>query len=157
MTRDLVHDLYRPYKEVVNLAAALSGFDGDGVGGSRLGRNLTRFPLITRPSPLPTFHMDPNLIRYLHRQALSNACKYGKVAGTVLTEIIYQEDDECLTVNVINLPGKFHHQLLALGKKAEKNVFEKGQQMHSTFESELGSTNISKRSETAALPGDGGW
>lgn len=157
MTRDLVHDLYRPYKENVDLAAALSGFTGDGIVGSGLGSNLARFPLITRPSPLPAFHLDPNLIRYLHRQALSNACKYGKTGGTVLTEIIYHEDDERLTINVINLPGEFHQQLLALGKKAEENVFEKGQQMHSTFESELGSTHLSKRSETAALPGDGGW
>jgi hypothetical protein len=155
MTRDLIHDLYRPNREKTDVASVLSGgmFEGQSFDG---GGNLTRFPLITRPSPLPMFYFDHQLLRYLHRQALSNACKYGKTGGVVLTEIIYDEERTSLQINVINLPGEHHNEILAMGDKAEEAVFSKGGQIHETFRSDADST-LSKKSEVAALPGDGGW
>ncbi|KAL7541450.1 hypothetical protein ACHAXR_013266 [Thalassiosira sp. AJA248-18] len=156
MTRDLIHDLYRPHRENINVSAVLSGFDDEhsfdlsGVG------NLTRFPLITRPSPLPTFYFDPKLLRYLHRQALSNACKYGKTHGVVLTEILFDEKSETMQINVINLPGNFHDKLVEMGPEAEELVFSKGSQVHETFQCDSASV-VSKKSEAAALPGDGAW
>mmetsp|Transcript_2506 Transcript_2506/g.5314 ORF Transcript_2506/g.5314 Transcript_2506/m.5314 type:complete len:1174 (+) Transcript_2506:62-3583(+) len=158
MTRDLIHDLYRPLREKMNFSLVLSGFadehshsfDVSGVG------NLTRFPLITRPSPLPMFYFDPNLLRYLHRQALSNACKYGKTGGVVLTEILYDEEREKMQINVINLPGNFHDKLIAMGSEAEKLVFKKSYQVHEAFQCDADS-RLSKKAEAAALPGDGAW
>ncbi len=155
MTRDLIHDLYRPHREKIDIALVLSGgvFEGQSFDG---GGNLTRFPLVTRPSPLPMFYFDHQLLRYLHRQALSNACKYGKVGGVVLTEIIYNEERMDLEINVINLPGENYDRILAMGTQAEEAVFSKGGQIHETFRSDADSA-LSKKSEAAAVPGDGGW
>ena len=156
MTRDLIHDLYRPHREKVSVSSVLSGHTEHSIDVSGVG-NLTRFPLITRPSPLPMFYFDPSLLRYAHRQALSNACKYGKTGGVVLTEIFYEEKSEEMQINVINMPGEFHDKLLAMGAEAEEQVFKKGCQVHEAFYSDASSRTTSKKSEAAALPGDGAW
>jgi signal transduction histidine kinase len=160
MTRDLIHDVYRPHREKCDVATVIGGFSDTVVAYdfSSAG-NMSRFPLICKPSPLPCFNFDPNLLRYLHRQILSNACKYGKTGGVVLTEIIYCEQPNSLKIKVINLPGEFHEQLVAMGSEAEDAVFRKGAQIHEHMivgaDSTVGST--SKKTELAALPGDGGW
>ena len=159
MTRDLIHDLYRPQRDKINISSVLSGSADEhahsfvsGVG------NLVRFPLITRPSPLPMFNFDPNLLRYLHKEALSNACKYGKTGGVVLTEILYNERLQKMDINVINLPGEFHGKLIAMGPDAGEMVFAKGCQLHENFHGDGASTrSSSKKSLVAALPGDGAW
>lgn len=156
MTRDLIHDLYRPQRQKIDIASVLSGFADDHAFDVSGAGSLTRFPLITRPSPLPMFNLDPNLIRYLHRQALSNACKYGKRGGVVLTEILYDKDREKMQINVINLPGAFHDRLIEMGSEAEELVFTKSCQVHEIFGCD-GCTRNSKKAEAAALPGDGAW
>ena len=45
-----------------------------------------RFPLTTHPSPLPVVDIDQRLLCLVHRNALSNACKYGRHGGVVATE-----------------------------------------------------------------------
>jgi len=152
MARDLVHDLYRPNKERIDLASVLSGTVDDVAAVS----NLTRFPMITRPSPLPMFYFDPQLLRYLHRQALSNACKYGKIGGSVLTEITFDDKHNTLEINVINMPGQYHDRLVAMGPKAEERVFFKGYQIHDRFMNDMDSI-LTKKTESTQLPGDGGW
>jgi signal transduction histidine kinase len=159
MTRDLIHDVYRPHRERMDLATAISGSaDNYAYSFGSMG-NLCRFPLITKPSPLPKFYLDPNLLRYLHRQVLSNACKYGKIGGTVLTEIIFDEVGKKLKINVINLPGEFHDKLVDMGDAAERAVFRKGSQIHENIIIDGGSTTASsaKKTEMATHPGDGGW
>ena len=159
MTRDLIHDLYRPQRQKINISSVLSGSADEhahsfvsGVG------NLVRFPLITRPSPLPMFNYDPNVLRYLHKEALSNACKYGKTGGVVLTEILYDEGTQKMNINVINIPGEFHGKLVSMGPDAEEMVFAKGCQLHETLHGDGASTrSSSKKSLAAALPGDGAW
>eukprot|EP00569_Conticribra_weissflogii_P004959 CAMPEP_0171332298 /NCGR_PEP_ID=MMETSP0878-20121228/3258_1 /TAXON_ID=67004 /ORGANISM="Thalassiosira weissflogii, Strain CCMP1336" /LENGTH=1223 /DNA_ID=CAMNT_0011832997 /DNA_START=130 /DNA_END=3801 /DNA_ORIENTATION=+ len=153
MTRDLVHDLYRLQKEKIDIGSLLGGTSDADLG--TVG-NLTRFPLITRPSPLPIFYSDPQLLRYLHRQVLSNACKYGKTGGSVLTEIIFDEKKQRITINVINLPGEFHDRIVAMGSKAEDAVFAKGAQIHERFLNDSDSA-ITKKSDSTQIPGDGGW
>jgi len=156
MARDLVHDLYRPHRERVQISSVLGGFgDAQSLDFNSAG-NLTRFPLITRPCPLPQFYFDPQLLRYVHRQALSNACKYGKTGEVVLTEIIFDEKEMRLKINVINMPGEYHEMLLELGEDAESAVFTKGVQIHERFANDAGSI-VTKKSEAASLPGDGGW
>ncbi|KAL3809400.1 hypothetical protein ACHAXA_004581 [Cyclostephanos tholiformis] len=159
MTRDLIHDLYRPKKEKINISSVLSGSANDHshsfVGG--MG-NLIRFPLITRPSPLPMFIYDPNLLRYLHKEALSNACKYGKIGAVVLTEILYDEKLQKMYINVINLPGEFHGKLVAMGPDAVEMVFTKGCQLHESLRGDgTCSRAPRKKSQAAALPGNGAW
>mmetsp|Transcript_36823 Transcript_36823/g.78511 ORF Transcript_36823/g.78511 Transcript_36823/m.78511 type:complete len:1179 (+) Transcript_36823:87-3623(+) len=156
MTRDLIHDLYRPHREKINISSVLSGFADENSFGVSGMSNLTRFPLITRPSPLPRFYLDPNILRYLHRHSLSNACKYGKTGGVVLTEIIYDEGQQEVQINVINLPGDNHDKLIAMSSKAEELVFAKGCQIHEMFQGDSVSC-ISKKTEAATNPGDGGW
>jgi hypothetical protein len=159
MTRDLIHDLYRPKKEKIHISSVLSGSSNDhshsfvsGVG------NLTRFPLITRPSPLPMFMYDPNLLRYLHKEALSNACKYGKIGGAVLTEILHDEELQKMHINVINLPGEYHSKLIAMGPDAVEMVFTKGCRLHECLHGDGASCRApSKISQAAALPGGGAW
>ena len=158
MTRDLIHDVYRPHREPIDIATAVSGTDNHAyIFGSM--SNLRRFPLITRPSPLPKFYLDHHLIRYLHKQVLSNACKYGKTGGDVLTEIIFIEEEKRLELNVINLPGDFHGKLIDMGFAAEDAVFRKGAQIHDQVRVEAASTVASsvKKAELATQPGDGGW
>ena len=159
MTRDLIHDVYRPHRERVDVATAISGTAESYAHSFGNVGNLRRFPLITKPSPLPKFYLDPNLLRYLHRQVLSNACKYGKTGGDVLTEIIYDEIGQKLKINVINLPGRFHDKLVDMGSSAESAVFRKGSQIHENIIVDTASTVASsvKKAELAAHPGDGGW
>ena len=159
MTRDLIHDVYRPHRERVDVATAISGTADCYTSFGNVGHNLRRFPLITKPSPLPKFYLDPKLLRYFHRQVLSNACKYGKTGGDVLTEIIYDETSQKLKINVINLPGKFHDKLVEMGSSAENAVFRKGSQIHESIIVDTSSTVASsvKKAELAAHPGDGGW
>ena len=158
MTRDLIHDVYRPHREPIDIATAVSGTDNHAYSFGSMS-NLRRFPLITRPSPLPKFYLDHHLIRYLHKQVLSNACKYGKTGGDVLTEIIYIEKKKRLMLNVINLPGDFHRKLVDMGSQAEGAVFRKGAQIHEHISVEAASTVASsvKKAELATHPGDGGW
>ena len=159
MTRDLIHDLYRPHRERIDVAKAISGYsDSHAIGFSSIG-NLRRFPLVTKPSPLPLFYLDPNLLRYFHRQVLSNACKYGKTGADVLTEIIYSEAEMKLKFIVVNLPGEFHDKLVCMGASAETAVFRKGSQIHENIIVETASTIASslKNVELAVHPGDGGW
>ena len=156
MTRDLIHDLYRPQREWVDISAALRG-RCDYVTYDFQSGNLSRFPLITKPSPLPTFYVDPILLRVLHRQVLSNACKFGKTGGSVLTEIIYLEDKKSLRMKVINMPGHLHDKLVAMGSVAQDVVFAKGKQMHDQIVSDADSKDWSKKTEASVLPGEGGW
>ena len=73
-----------------------------------------------------------------------------------MTEIIYNDELKELQINVINLPGDYYNKILAMGAQAEEIVFSKGEQIHETFRSDADS-RLSKKSEVAALPGDGGW
>ena len=64
------------------------------------------FPIRTTPRQLPAVDIDPQLLRHIHRNAVSNAAKYGKKGGVVTTEITVKE--HWLTLRVINEPGEGH-------------------------------------------------
>ena len=157
MTRDLMHDLYKPRREWVDVSAILKGRCDFVNYEFQTGGNLTRFPLITRPSPLPSLYFDPILLRVMHRQVLSNACKFGLVSGTILTEIIYNENERTLQIKVFNMPGPHHKELVAMGARAEDAVFGKGTQIHGYTVTDTDSEAWSKQSESVAVPGEGGW
>ena len=78
MARDLVHDTYTPRPELVDVIGLLRH-----VG---LSRNHLRFE--THPATLPHVLLDPQLLHCVHRNAISNACKYGEPDGEVLTRVL---------------------------------------------------------------------
>lgn len=157
MTRDLVHDIYRPEREKIYLPSLLSGFTDEVTHSIMMGGggDSSRFSIEAQPSPFPMISTDPRLLRYLHRQAVSNACKFGKASGPVLTEIIYNEERQNVQINVKNLPGKYHDRLVAMGSAAEALVFKKGYHLHEVLSDEA--NGVSNRSPANAQPSTSAW
>ena len=89
-------------------------------------------------------------MRFIHRNAVSNACKYGELGGVVPTHISFDEEHSLLTVNIANAPGAHHERLLELGAKAASRVFESGQRLHDKF-------GRSDDREVSISSGDGAW
>ena len=139
MARDVIHKVYEPKLEQVNVPKLLNA-------------NLERFPLRTVPMPLPDFALDPQLLKYIHRNAVTNACKYGKPGGEVLTELMWDENKGMLQMTVSNLPGDGHDQILRLGEYASQLVFSPRKRLSVH-------TNGSVNSNAAAShsSGDGAW
>jgi hypothetical protein len=96
---------------------------------------------------------DPQLIRFIHRNAISNACKYGRRGGTVSTELKYDSTTNMLSVDIINYPGEHHDKILDLGEQAAKEVFSSGQRLHTAF----GSMCKMDDREVSFSSGDGAW
>jgi len=125
MAREVIHEVYKPRMEQVDLPEILAASHCFGIS------DMHRFPLVTFPSPLPIFLFDPQLLRYIHRNAVSNACKYGEKGGVVLTEVHYFKERGEIELNVVNFPGESHEDILALGEAAQEEVFAVGKRLHS--------------------------
>jgi len=106
---------------------------------ARCVRSEELYPIIATPLSLPVVDLDPRLLIYIYRNAMSNACKYGKVGGRVATHITLH--DHMLSLCVINEPGEGHEYLRSLDPE---RIFEKGARFH-----ESNPTVVSK--------GDGAW
>jgi len=119
MARDVIHEVYEPKLEKVNLPKILSTTMNPSTNKER----KRRFPIITYPNPLPEFSSDPQLWKYIYRNAISNACKYGKIGGKVTTELKWDKVTSLLTLNVINEPGENHRDILAMGDNASSIIF----------------------------------
>ena len=63
---------------------------------------------------------------------MSNAYKYGKVGGTIETHINYDKSTQLLTIEIVNLPGEGHEDLLRLSSKEVDLVFLPGVQLNAT-------------------------
>lgn len=148
MARDVIHECYEPKLERVDIYPILC----NDIGGKATTSKLKRFPLITKPSPLPHFAMDPQLLKYIHRNAVSNACKYGKKGGVVVTEVEWDEGAGMLKMDVINLPGEYHKDILKMGDLASQIVFSPRQRLEIPANTE--STNHTWESLSS---GDGAW
>lgn len=147
MARDVIHEVYEPKLEKVNLPKVLSTTMNPSTNKER----KRRFPIITYPVPLPEFSSDPQLWKYIHRNAISNACKYGKVGGKVTTEVKWDEVTNLLTLNVINEPGENHKDIVAMGDDSNAIIFSprKRLKVHSHIDSSGTSASHSA--------GDGAW
>mmetsp|Transcript_3353 Transcript_3353/g.6269 ORF Transcript_3353/g.6269 Transcript_3353/m.6269 type:complete len:1165 (-) Transcript_3353:172-3666(-) len=119
MARDVIHEVYEPKMEKVDVLEVLH----DSMNLNANKSHAQRFPIESSPSPLPKFALDPQLLKYIHRNAISNACKYGKKSGTVTTFVEYNEERSELRMEVTNLPGQLHSEILKLGSLAEEVVF----------------------------------
>ena len=145
MARDVIHEVYTPKLESVDFALVLQGMRG---------LKPDRFPVVTNPSPLPLLSFDPQLLKYIYRNAVSNACKYGKKGGTVTSVINYDPLARMIEMNVINLPGQQYEEILKLdGRRANEIVFGAGQRL----EHHIQNDKARKRGEVSQSSGDGAW
>lgn len=148
MARDVVHEIYQPKNERVDLTDALCSMKGLVSTGSK----APRFPVFTNPSPLPTFSFDPQLLKFIHRNAISNACKYGQKGGVVTTEVHYDTFKSKLRMDVINLPGPHHAEIVELGLEACVNVFRAGYRLRPHV-----TDSRHQNGEVTHSAGDGAW
>jgi hypothetical protein len=102
MARDIIHEIYSPRLERLDVKGLLTSIN---VGLD----NNERFPLEVN-GVLPYLMLDQRLLRYIHSNALSNACKYGKRHGRVLTVVEFDEAMQLLEMQVINEPGIGHEE-----------------------------------------------
>ncbi len=98
---------------------------------------------------LNSYALDPQLLKYIHRNAISNACKYGKCGGEIRTEVHWNQMEGTLTMQVINLPGPKHEEILRLGDVASEIVFSPRRRL--AIHSETADRTVSHSS------GDGAW
>ena len=153
MARDVMHAAYEPKDERVDISTVLYGVRGE----ADHKQNQERFPLSTDPSPLPHFMLDPQLLRFVHRNAISNACKYGKRGGSVVTKFRFDENKNELLMKVINCPGRFHDELVQLGDAAAKAVFEPGRRLHPFLGTNQGKFDNTHTQTHSHSSGDGAW
>ena len=76
MAREVVHGVYVCRTVPVRVDEVLLRAGGDAMLAER-----ARFPLTTSPQVLPVVDVDPRLLLHVHRNAVSNAAKYGKKGG----------------------------------------------------------------------------
>jgi signal transduction histidine kinase len=148
MARDVIHEVYEPKLEKVDLPLLLAIAANPPPNDARSKRYLIH----TNISPLPEFSLDPQLWKYIHRNAVSNACKYGKASGTVTTELHWDELNKILKMDVINLPGKNHEEIMKLGDKASELIFSPRKRL--SVHTAVDGNNHVSASHSA---GDGAW
>lgn len=134
MARDVIHEVYEAKLERVDLPKLLYST----MNLTSRSQSMKRFPITTYPDPLPEYAMDIQLLKYIHRNAISNACKYGKRGGQVKTDVTWDKEQGILKMEVINLPGQGHEEILKLGDIANEIVFSPRRRltMHSMLDSE---------------------
>lgn len=150
MARDVIHEVYQPRLERLDVKGLLLS------SGSMAGK-AKRFSVELENDSLPFLLLDPQLLRYIHRngkccsslpimttlshglktlnvplfcKAISNACKYGKAQGNVLTRLSFDASCNQFEMQVMNEPGVGHDMLLQIGDRASDSVFKQGESLH---------------------------
>eukprot|EP00977_Amphora_coffeiformis_P005036 scaffold1064_cov85-Amphora_coffeaeformis.AAC.25 len=140
MARDVIYREYLPKLEPAEIENLITSTIDS--------KNPERFPLKLIPAEMPRLHLDPQLIRYIHRNAVSNAVKYGKQGGLVQTVAEYSCENNELEICVINEPGVGHADLVELGEEASSGVFQQGKRLHKHLGDDINGT---------LSTGDGAW
>lgn len=142
MARDVVHEIYHPRLERIDVPSLLAS------SGTKSGKS-ERFPIEQKTPDMPYLQLDPQLLRFIHRNAVSNACKYGKQGGKVLTVISFEPDSRTFVMEVVNEPGNGHEEILAMGETAASEaVFAQGSRLH---------LNCEQSEDRYISSGDGAW
>jgi len=124
MARDVIHEVYKPRVERLDVQAVLSSSVSTKSGKSN------RLP-IQCIGDIPFLQADSQLLRYIHRNAISNAIKYGKSGGNVDTILSFDTKENLLKVEVINEKGDNHDEIRKLSKEEyNKIVFSQGLSLH---------------------------
>ena len=148
MARDVIHGAYDPQLEPLDVAALVRGISGRAEGADE------RFPVTTSPEKFPILLFDQQLLKCIHRNAVSNACKYGTKGGTVKTFLRYDFHEKILQMDVTNEPGDNHEDMLKLiSSDGAERVFEPGSRLHSEFETGPKHSNTTGHHSA----GDGAW
>jgi hypothetical protein len=140
MARDVIHEMYVPRMERIDVNCILSQMRG-------FQAKNNQFTVVCRPSPLPILLSDQGLFKCIHGNAIRNAIKYGKIGGNVTVEASYDPETGYFKMDVINLPGPGHEKLVELGSRASELVFSHGTRLHKD-------ADFVKCSHSA---GDGAW
>eukprot|EP00525_Craspedostauros_australis_P007240 CAMPEP_0198119190 /NCGR_PEP_ID=MMETSP1442-20131203/24573_1 /TAXON_ID= /ORGANISM="Craspedostauros australis, Strain CCMP3328" /LENGTH=555 /DNA_ID=CAMNT_0043777605 /DNA_START=84 /DNA_END=1751 /DNA_ORIENTATION=+ len=140
MARDVIHGVYRPKLERLNVMHTLETSVIDG-GSSN------RFKVVNNSDENSFFLLDSQLLKYIHRNAVSNACKYGQEGGLVTTSVSFDRETQEFLLQVSNLPGPSHDELVSMGPEATEGVFKQGRRLHA--ELQMGKPIVSS--------GDGAW
>lgn len=123
MARDVINEVYHPRMECIDVVTLLRG----------ACQHAERFPISTKQHDMPFVRLDPQLLRYIHRNAVSNACKYGKHGSSVATLVAFHRETNEFELKVLNSPGEGHDKLKTLGDAASDAVFEQGSRLHQDF------------------------
>jgi hypothetical protein len=102
--------------------------------------------IIPAGSFFPALEMDRQLLRYIYRCAISNACKHGKKDGVVSTKVRFDSNLQMFSLQIINLPGTGHDKLCKLSASEASKVFDQN-------------SNLIPKAEgtTDDKSGNGGW
>ena len=139
MARDVINEVYQPRFESVDVIALLR---------SSYSNSKGMFPIHSKQSDLPYLKLDRQLLRYIHRNAVSNGCKYGRQGEKILSFVTYNSETTEFELQVINSPGEGHEKLLSLSAQMINDaVFEQGMRLHDHL-------RIKDRFVSA---GDGAW
>lgn len=140
MARDVIHGVYQPQNEPVDICNLLR---------SNV-LQAERFSITTPVDSFPQFFADPHLLKCIHRNAISNACKYGAKKARIETTLSYDPATNVFTMEVINQAGDHHSELRDLEGTRVDKVFEKGKRLHPMLGDEA--SGMARRSS-----GDGAW
>ena len=114
MAREIVHGEYERSFERVCVVELFMSIKRTAVND--------RFTVSFDPIDMPALMTDRHLWRYIYRNAVSNACKYGDPLGHIHTSVRYI--DGSLEVRVTNQPGPNHEKLVKLSFKETSRVFD---------------------------------
>ena len=117
MAREVVHGVYQPKLEELDVTSMLV---------SSLGTRNNRLHVSVKDGEIPKLMMDSQLLGHIHRNAVSNACKYGRSDGQVETLLKYDASTLTFTLEVTNEPGLGHDSLMAMGSSANDFIFAQG-------------------------------
>ena len=132
MTREIIHNTYKPKLEPYDILIAKQRIKGD------------NYVWNIYPRHIPEILMDESLFFYILRNGISNANKYGELNGIVTISISIKNTN--LEVKIDNLPGDNHNKLISL--ENHNIIFDRGIRLHETGPS-------TQRGSRSA--GDGAW
>ncbi|CAB9523049.1 expressed unknown protein [Seminavis robusta] len=139
MAREVVHGVYKPRLEELDVPSTLV---------SGLGMNKDRIPIIIEGGSMPKLLMDAQLVGHIHRNAVSNALKYGAQGGLVKTFVGFDVSKKEFRMEVTNEPGEGHATLLGMGAAASEFVFAQGVRLQ---------PHMKGQTEKLDSSGDGAW
>lgn len=141
MAREIIYGEYRAKTELIDVADFFA---------QMRRKSSSRYTLDLSPIPFPKLGLDRQLLRFIYRNAVSNASKYGALLGKVQTRAWMDSGDFCM--EVINEPGRGHDQLLKMNEKEVEAIFAPGVQLKANHLDQRLQQNAEDRST-----GNGAW
>lgn len=153
MSREVIYEEYEVRKERISVPDTLRNIRRS--ASSSMG---PRFNMQATPKEpgFPILAVDPRLLRYIYQNALSNACRYGERGGAVDTNIYYDTALQEFRLEVVNLPGYGHDDLLQLTyDQVQEKVFSPRTRLQN-MEAEKHESHHESSSNHYST-GDGAW